>query len=151
MIRRSYLAIAATAALCTPAAALAAGHQSAGHESASVNCGGSGVNSLYCIPQQSVFAFTHTASAPHCSLKVGFTVEPKIQGLKGHVHLGLKGTSHQDRSVSRVAHPLVSGGAFTYKFTNLRAGAYALSGWYEGDSTRQASTHQSEHVTLHCG
>jgi hypothetical protein len=151
MIRRPYLAIAATAALCTPAAALAAGHRSAEHKSASVNCGGSGVKSLYCIPQQSVFTFTGTASAPHCSLKVEFTVEPKIEGLTGHAHLGLKGSSHQDRRIDRTAHPVVGGGQLSYTFSKLHAGPYELSGWYEGDETRLASTHHTEHVVLHCG
>jgi hypothetical protein len=151
MIRRPYLAIAATAVLCAPAAALAANHRSTGHDSASVNCGGSGVKSLYCIPQQSVFTFTSTASAPHCSLKVGFTVEPAIEGLTGHAHLALKGSSHKDRRIARTAHPLVSGGQLSYTFKKLHAGPYELTGWYEGDETRQASTHHSEHVTLHCG
>lgn len=151
MIRRTYLAIATAATLCAPAAALAATNQSTAHDSASVNCGGDGVHSLYCIPQQSVFAFTHTAKAPHCSLKVGFTVEPTIEGLKGHVHLELKGTSHKDRHIDHIARPLVGGGSFTYRFAKLRTGPYELSGWYEGDSTRLASTHHSEHVAVHCG
>jgi hypothetical protein len=153
MSRRPYLAIAVTAALCAPAAALAAGHQSSGHKSANanLNCGGNGVDALYCIPQQSVFAFTHATGAPHCALKVGFTVEPKIEGLTGHAHLALKGSSDQDRHIDRTARPLVGGGRLSYTFKQLRAGPYQLTGWYEGDETRLASAHRTERVTLHCG
>jgi hypothetical protein len=148
MIRRPYLAIAAAAALCAPTAALAT---SEGHKSSNVNCGGSGVKSLYCIPQQSTFAFTGTSRAPHCSLKVDFTIEPAIEGLTGHAHLGLKGTSRGDSHVARTARPLVSGGPLSYTFAKLRSGSYELSGWYAGDSTRLASTHHTTHATLHCG
>jgi hypothetical protein len=151
MTHRPLLAIATTAALCAPAAALAAHHRSTVHASSTVNCGGSGVNSQYCIPQQSTFAFTGTSRAPHCSLKVQYTVEPDIHGLTGHAHLDLKGTGHGDRRISRVARPLVEGGPLSYTFTHVHPGPYLLSGWYEGDGTRLPSTHHSEHVTVHCG
>jgi hypothetical protein len=147
---RPYLAVAAVT-LCAPATALAAGDQSTAHDSASINCGGSGEKSLYCIPQQSVFTFTHVAKGSHCSIQVGFTVEPKIEGLKGHAHLELQGASRKDAGIARTAHPLVSGGASIYKFTDLRTGPYKLTGWYEGDGTRLASSHRSTHFALHCG
>jgi hypothetical protein len=150
MTLRPYLAIAATAALCAPAAAFAA-NQSAGHDSASVNCGGSGVSSLYCIPQQSVFTFARVAKVPHCSIQVGFTVEPKIEGLTGHAHITLKGTGGKARRISRTARPVVGGGPYSYRFTKLAAGAYMLTGWYEGDGTRLASTHSTKRFTLRCG
>jgi|ERR1700691_239975 len=151
MTSRPYLAIAAAAALCTPGAALAASHRTTGHSSPSVNCGGSGVKSLYCIPQQSVFTFTHVAKAAHCSIEVGFTVEPKIEGLNGYAHIALQGLRGKDHSIARTARPLVAGGAYSYKFTALRAGSYQLTGWYEGDSTRLASAHRTEDFALHCG
>jgi hypothetical protein len=149
MIRRSHVAIAAAAALCVPTAALAAGPRSA--HSAGVNCGGSGVDSLYCIPQQSVFAFTHVEKAPHCSIKVSFTVEPRIEGLTGHARIELKGADAGDRGVDRSARPLVGGGAYSLLFKKLSSGDYKLSGWYEGDGTRLASTHKSKPFGLHCG
>jgi hypothetical protein len=150
MTLRPYLVVAA-AALCAPAAALAASHQSTGHDSASVNCGGSGEKSLYCIPQQSVFTFTHVTKAAHCSVLVDFTVEPKIEGLKGHAHLELQGASRKDAGITRTAHPLIEGGPYSYKFTALRTGSYKLTGWYEGDGTRLASSHRAERFALHCG
>src|SRR5690242_20318866 len=106
MTCRSYLAIAVMAAFCASPARLAAGREAPIHESASVNCGGDGVNSLYCIPQQSVFAFKHVGKSVRCSIQVGFTVEPRIQGLSGHAHLELKGVGRLDRRVDRTARPL---------------------------------------------
>jgi hypothetical protein len=150
MTFRPYLVIAATVVLCAPAAALAAS-QSTGHDSSSVNCGGSGVDALYCIPQQSVFTFTRVAKAPHCSIQVDFTVEPKIEGLKGRAHITLKGTGGEDRSISRTARPLVEGGPYSHKFTKLIAGPYQLTGWYGGDATRLASAHRTKRLTLNCG
>jgi hypothetical protein len=151
MTLRPYLAIATAAALSVPGAAVAASHQSTGHDSASVNCGGSGVNSLYCIPQQSVFTFTRVAKAARCSIAVDFTVEPKIEGLKGRAHIALKGLSGKDRGVTHTARPLVGGGPYSYKFTALRTGSYKLTGWYEGDGTRLASAHRTKQFTLNCG
>jgi hypothetical protein len=150
MIRRPHLVIAAAAALCVPATALAASRHSPGRASSAVNCGGGGVDALYCIPQQSVFTFTGTAKAPHCSLKVDFTIEPKIDGLTGHAHLALKGASRKDRHFAHVARPIVGGGPLSYTFTKLHTGPYTLTGWYEGDSTRLASAHLTEHVAVHC-
>jgi hypothetical protein len=158
MIRSSHIAIATAvalcaspAALCASPAALAEGRGSTIHDSASVNCGGSGVNSLYCIPQQSVFTFNRVGKAAHCSIQVNFTVEPKIQGLSGHAHLELKGASRLTRGVERTARPLVGGGRYGYKFEKLSGGDYRLTGWYEGDGTRLASTHHTKHFTLRCG
>jgi hypothetical protein len=147
MIRRSHLVIAVAAALCVPTAALAASPRDA--HSAGVNCGGSGVDSLYCIPQQSVFAFTHVGKGPQCSIKVSFTVEPKIEGLTGHARIELKGAGAH--GVDRSAHPLVGGGLYSVLFKKLSSGEYKLSGWYEGDGTRVASTHKSKSFALHCG
>jgi hypothetical protein len=151
MIRTSHLAIAAAAALCASPTTLAAGRRAKIHDSASVNCGGSGVSSLYCIPQQSVFAFRHIGKAAGCSIQVSFTVEPKIEGLSGHVHLGLKGVGHQNRGFARSARPLVTSGPGSYRFKKLTSGDYQLSGWYEGDGTRLASAHHTKRFLLHCG
>lgn len=151
MIRGLHLAIAATAALCASPATLAAGQRFTAHDSASVDCGGSGVNSLYCIPLQSVFTFKHVGKSAHCSIQVGFMVEPKIQGLSGHAHLELKGLSRQGRNIDRTARPLVGGGPSGYRFKKLTRGSYQLTGWYEGDGTRLASTHHTKHITLLCG
>jgi hypothetical protein len=140
--------IAASLAVCVPASALASSHASKSASNAGVNCGGSGVNSLYCIPQQSVFTFTHVAKAAHCSIRVGFTVEPKIEGLRGHAHITLKGLSGK---VHRIARPSVEGGPYSVTFAKLRAGAYRLTGWYEGDGTRLASTHRTLRLVLSCG
>jgi hypothetical protein len=151
MIRATYILVASTAALCGASpGALAASHQFAGRHSVHVNCGGSGVNSLYCIPQQSVFAFNRVGKSAQCSIQVGFTVEPRIQGLSGHAHLELKGISHEDRGVKRTARPLVGGGQYSHRFKKLRGGEYRLSGWYEGDGTRIASLHRAKRFTLHC-
>jgi hypothetical protein len=151
MTRRSHLVIAAAVALCASPTTLAVGRGSTIHDSASVNCGGSGVNSLYCIPQQSVFTFKHIGKAAGCSILVSFTVEPKIEGLSGHVHIGLKAIDHQRHSLERTARPLITGGSSSYRFKKLSAGNYQLSGWYEGDGTRLASTHRTKRFALHCG
>jgi hypothetical protein len=149
MIRRPHVVIAVAAALCcVPAAALASSPRSKS-DSASVNCGGSGVDSLYCIPQQSVFAFTHVGKGAHCSIQANFTIEPTIKGLNGHAHVELSGTGSK-HNVKRVAHPLVGGGSYSLQFKKLSSGDYKLSGWYEGDGTRLASTHKSKRFALHC-
>jgi hypothetical protein len=149
MIRRPYVVIALAAALCVPTAALASSPRST-PDSASVNCGGSGVDSLYCIPQQSVFAFTHVGKGARCSIQVSFTVEPTIKGLSGHANVELSGTGAK-HNVKRVVKPLVVGGGYSLQFKKLSSGDYKLSGWYEGDGTRLASAHKSKRFTLHCG
>jgi hypothetical protein len=151
MIRWSHLALATLAALCISTVTLTGARGLPFNDSASVNCGGSGVSSLYCIPQQSVFAFKHVSKASGCSIQVSFTVEPKIQGLSGHAHLELKGVSRQNRNVDRATRPLVTGGPSNYRFKRLSGGAYQLSGWYEGDGTRLPSAHHAKRFTLHCG
>ena len=150
MTLKAYLATASVA-LCIPATALAAGHGSAGHSSTNVNCGGSGVNSLYCIPQKSVFAFAHIAKVARCSMKVGFTVEPKIKGLSGNAHITVKGVGPKNGHVTTTARPAVgAGGGLSHVFAKLLAGPYQLTGWYEGDGTRLASTHVTKRFTLKC-
>lgn len=115
-----------------------------------VNCGGSGMSALYCIPQQSVFAFARIGKAPHCSLSATFTVEPSIEGLHGYAHLTLQGLQRTDRQVARHAKPRVGGGVYTLRFSHLAPGAYRLSGWYGGDSTRLPSAHRSRRVVVRC-
>lgn len=153
MILRSWtpaLAFLSAAALSAPGSVLAAGQPSSKLESTSVNCGGSGVDSLYCIPEQSVFSFDRVGRFGHCSIKARFTVEPKIKGLRGHAHLELRGTDPQNRMIDRTARPLVGGGAFSHVFEKLREGHYRIGGWYEGDGTRLASAHRSKRIMLRC-
>jgi hypothetical protein len=137
---------------CIPAAALARGGTSGDALTSriEINCGGSGMNALYCIPQQSVFAFARIGQAPHCALTASFTVEPTIEGLHGYAHLTLRGLQRTDRRIARHAKPRVSGGFYTLRFSRLAPGAYRLSGWYGGDSTRLASAHRSMRVVVRC-
>lgn len=115
-----------------------------------VNCGGSGMSALYCIPQQSVFAFARISKAPRCSLSATFTVEPSIEGLHGRAHLTLRGLDRGNSNIKRRAKPRVSGGAYTLRFSHLTPGVYRLSGWYGGDGTRLASAHRSRRVVVRC-
>ncbi len=119
----------------------------AGAASARSSC-----TSLYCVPQQSIFTFTHVAkSAKSCSVRVDFTVKPEINEASGHARLELRGVSRKDKRIDKSAQPLVSNATGSFKFTKLRAGAYKLTGWYEGDSDRLASAHSTQSFTLHCG
>jgi hypothetical protein len=148
MNRRTASTLATAVALCAPACALAAGNPQA--HAASESCGAT--NSLYCIPAQSTFAFAHLKKVPkHCSIEVGFAVEPEVKGASGHASLQLLGVSRHDKSIDRSAHPAVGTGPVKYEFTQLRTGSYKLVGWYEGDSARSASTHVTKRFALHCG
>jgi lipopolysaccharide/colanic/teichoic acid biosynthesis glycosyltransferase len=101
---------------------------------------------LYCVPQQSIFTFTRVAKTPKtCSVQVGFTVNEA----GGYVHLELRGVSRSDKHINRSARPHVSNATGSYRFTKLRAGAYKLTGWYEGGGS--TSTHATKSFTLRCG
>jgi hypothetical protein len=142
---RPSLTIAAAVAACAPVGAIAAGAASALPTAKDSAC-----TSLYCIPQQPVFAFARVAkSASRCSVDASFTVEPQVSG--GAVHLELRGVARHDRGIDRSAHPALDGKSGSFRFAKLRAGAYKLTGWYEGAKAGEASTHDIEHLTLHCG
>jgi hypothetical protein len=150
MNRRTSVALVGVLALCAPACALASNH-TPGHAATSASCNDTAP--LYCIPKQSTFAFTGLKkSAARCSIEVDFAVEPEVSGASGHASLQLLGVSRHDKSVHRSAHPAVVGAhAAKYAFARLRPGTYKLTGWYEGDSTRAASTHVSKLLALRCG
>ena len=119
----------------------------AGAASARSSCTG-----LYCVPQQSIFTFTHIAkSSKSCSVQVDFTVKPEITEASGHAHLQLRGTSRHDKSIDRSADQLVSNATGTYRFTKLHAGTYKLTGWYVGASSSVTSAHGTQSLTLRCG
>jgi lipopolysaccharide/colanic/teichoic acid biosynthesis glycosyltransferase len=112
----------------------------------------SSCTSLYCVPQQSIFTFTRVAESPKtCSVQVSFTVKPAIKEASGYAHLELRGASRSDKHVDKTARRLVSNATGSYKFTKLRAGAYKLTGWYEGTNSSVASTHGTKSFTLRCG
>jgi hypothetical protein len=144
-MRRAGLVSALAVALLVPTAAVARKHQGSG---GGVNCGGSGLTSLYCIPLRSVFQFTAPRVEQPCTLLVGYTLEPKVKGLRGRVRLTLQGTGPSDRSIDRVRKPLVSGGRLHYRFRSLVPGSYQLTGWYTGDSTRIPSRHVHRSVVV---
>jgi hypothetical protein len=148
-LARCVVVLLAALLIYAPRAALALGDGPVLEAQVNVNCGGSGISSLYCIPQQSVFAFTRVSQSPRCSLAVAFTVEPQIEGLHGRAHLLLRELSGSGH-IWRDARPRVSGGAYTVRFLRLDSGAYALSGWYGGDGTRLPSAHRTRRVTLSC-
>jgi lipopolysaccharide/colanic/teichoic acid biosynthesis glycosyltransferase len=105
---------------------------------------------LYCVPQQSIFTFTRIAKSPKtCSVQVSFTVKPAINEASGYAHLELRGAGRSDKHVDKTARPLVSNATGSYKFTKLRAGAYKLTGWYEGAGS--TSAHGTKSLTLRCG
>lgn len=141
----------AAVALCAPAGALAS-ELAPARAAASESCGGT--SSLYCIAKESTFAFTRLRQSPKgCSIVASFAVKPKIAGAGGHASLRLLGVSRRDRSIERSAHPSVPAGVgpISYRFTGLRTGSYTLTGWYEGDSARTASTHVTKRLALRCG
>jgi hypothetical protein len=144
MTLRPILAIVAATAACAASAALTTSAASAAR-------GGTCGYSLYCVPQPSVFEFGRIAkSATRCSIDVGFTVSSENEGSSGRVHLELRGVTRQDRGIDRSAKPVLGGASGSYRFTQLHAGNYRLTGWYGGDQSRLASAHSTAVLALRC-
>jgi hypothetical protein len=150
--RLTRAAIAAAAALVAivtvaPAAPAAARRSS----NPALNCGGSGVTAAYCIPQISRFSFAGVHSGPGCSLSVTGHVLPTIaNGPRGRVQLRLRGTGTATQGIHRSADPVLRGSNATATFGRLVSGRYALTGWYGGDSVREASAKRSLSVRVRC-
>lgn len=122
-----------------------------------LDCGGDGVTAFYCIPLVSTFSFTSVGQAAGCALRVQVRVRPALSAsrpLKGHVHLVVRGTDAATRRVHKVARPPAkagaASGAMSHVIGGLVSGRYRVTGWYEGDRWRGASTHGSRRITLHC-
>jgi hypothetical protein len=144
--------IARPVAVALSAAALLAPAATAhGLTRSAFSCGGTGVTSGYCIPQQSVFSFAKVKPGSGCSIAVSVVVRPTlISGPRGRVRIELRRSGAARAKLLASTPRITTGGLAGVVFRSLRSGTYTLTGWYEGDAVRVASSHAHRTFKLSC-
>jgi hypothetical protein len=138
------------AASAFAAALIAPGAAAHGVTHSAVNCGGTGVTSGYCIPEQSVLSFGSVKRGAKCSIAVSVVVKPTlVSGPRGHARIEVRGSGRKAKTLASTPQ-ISTGGLASATFRSLKKGTYTITSWYEGDAVRQASSHQQRTFKLSC-